>query len=124
MSHTEAPFTQDHGHPLAKAGVERMFLGMSRHAETGFRRRHGEIWIVRHAGETEWIAIYRLDPRDRRTVHLERVLDGASWRDGLAFAIRTFALEAERSVVAASPAARTASANDEVIENQARAAAA
>ncbi|RIY01988.1 hypothetical protein D3218_06640 [Aureimonas flava] len=82
-------------HPLAGTGVERRFLGLSRHPGTGHARRPGEVWLVFHG---DWTGIYRLDPRDGRTVHLERALDGDRRRDAALWAVETFKLApAERA---------------------------
>ncbi len=67
------PNPQTVPHPLAGDGSQRLFLGLSRHPGTGHAKRPGEVWMVFHG---DWTAIYRLDPRDARTVHLERALDG------------------------------------------------
>ncbi len=49
-------------------------------------RDGGEVWLVFHTA-VGWTHLYRIDPRDPRTVHLERAAEG----DRVA-ALRAFAL--------------------------------
>ncbi|WP_279482531.1 hypothetical protein [Aureimonas sp. SK2] len=88
------PCPESSPHPLAAAGIERRFLGLSRHAGTGYAKRPGEVWLVFHG---DWTGIHRLDPRDRRTVHLERALDGDRRDEALRWAMETYAIEPTRS---------------------------
>ncbi|WP_061931908.1 hypothetical protein [Aureimonas sp. AU22] len=104
------PFQPSHQHPLAGAGVERRYLGLSRHPGTGFAKRPGEVWLVFHG---EWTGIHRLDPRDGRTVHLERAIDGDHRADAARWAIETFALApAERADARVLVAANRAGSAD------------
>ncbi len=101
-------------HPLADAGLERRFLGLSRHAGTGYAKRPGEVWLVFHG---DWTGIHRLDPRDRRTVHLERALDGDQRDEARAWALVTFAIEPVRG-----PSRVLAAANSDGPADELRAA--
>lgn len=87
---TSLPDATTASHPLADAGRESRFLGLSRHPGTGHAKRPGEIWMVFH---DDWTGIYRLDPRDRRTVFLERALNGDRRNEGIDWALETFAID-------------------------------
>lgn len=89
------PFPKSPSHPLTDVGVERRFLGVSRHAGTGYAKRPGEVWLVLHE---DWTGVWRVDPRDGRTVHLERALEGDRRADAARWAVETFAItEVERA---------------------------
>ncbi len=63
---------------LVRPGERAMRLGMVGEASGRPARDRGEVWIVCHAagGATGWAHLYRIDPREGRTVHLERAVPG------------------------------------------------
>lgn len=81
--------------PTDAAPAMRAYLGRSRHPGTGWRRRDGEVWLALHRDAAPWTAVWRLDGRDGRTLHLERVWDGDRRAEAADWARAAFALEDE-----------------------------
>ncbi|WP_062015331.1 hypothetical protein [Aureimonas sp. AU4] len=65
---------------LVRPGDRAMRMGWVGEASGRPPRDRGEVWIVCHAaGNGErWTHLYRIDPRDPRTVYLERAAPGES----------------------------------------------
>jgi hypothetical protein len=63
---------------LVRPGDRAMRMGMVGAASGRPMRDRGEVWLVWHAGgrAAGWAHLYRIDPRDGRTVHLERAVPG------------------------------------------------
>lgn len=62
---------------LVRNGDRAMRMGMVGAGSGRRMRDRGEVWIVDHAaGAERWTHLYRIDPRDGRTVHLERAVPG------------------------------------------------
>jgi len=58
---------------LVRPGDRAMRMGMIGEGAGRRPRERGEVWIVVHAAGVErWTHLYRIDPRDPRTVHLLR----------------------------------------------------
>ncbi len=84
--------------PTDAASPMRVCLGRSRHPGTGWRRRDGEVWLALHRDGAPWTAVWRLDGRDGRTLHLERTWDGDRRREAEDWAREAFRIEREASL--------------------------